>query len=107
MDAALKSDDLFGDMGFVAVKMAKAFAELDGASQSAKDNWNTIQKKLSTYEKQIDKKRAHVEGRQSQLPSAMPPTRNMMSWKRKALKVWGMPLFLLIVVGLLLWVGSL
>jgi hypothetical protein len=42
LDTIVKSDDMYAEMGALAVETLKKFAEGDGAPQSTKDNWNTI-----------------------------------------------------------------
>ena len=42
LDTTLKSDDIYADMGILVVEGVKKLAELENASQNAKDNWKTI-----------------------------------------------------------------
>jgi hypothetical protein len=160
LDTALNGDDTDADAGVIAVKMTKVFAELDGASQNAKDNWNIIrnwlemdigeelgpdeqhrikkaykaylamgiapsvkldpvfkeaskQYKTAGYDLETNKPPAEILqafGRmlatEKEIEKKRAPN-NMMSWKQKALDDWGVFASLLIVIGLVIWVGSL
>jgi hypothetical protein len=53
--------------------------------------------RLLASEMEIDEKRTHDEGQSLQTPSSKQPTKNIISWKRKALIVWGVLSFLFIL----------